>query len=132
MNDSDANSVFPFPTDCSPDKVLPLVFLPDEVISQLHLLYTTSQYILITYLIPAILIFGFLGNSMFLLTLIRIHEMRNITTFYLANLAVADFCFIICVAIRIFWAGFRSPFMYTEPFNSSTGCMLSSTFTYIS
>ena len=55
---------------------------------------------IITVIFPIVFSLGFVGNVAFLFTLARVKEMRSITNFYLANLAVADLLYIILQAIR--------------------------------
>ena len=112
--------------------VWPLLFLTDEAITEMGLLYNMGQYLLVNYLIPFIIVGGILGNGLFLLTLARIREMRTITAFYLANLAISDLAFLISVGIRTFTGIAKSPYMYIDPFRSSIGCALSRTITYTS
>ena len=122
---------FPLQNECSPNMTIPLLFLPDDVILKMGLLYSTGEFVLANVMIPIIVVVGFVGNSIFLLTMLRIKEMRTITALYLTNLAISDLSFITCVAIRTFWSSFRSTRMYSEPFNSKSGCLLNSTITYI-
>ncbi|XP_072043375.1 substance-K receptor-like [Amphiura filiformis] len=98
-------------------------FVPDTVIDE-QLLYSESVRILTTYIIPLILTFGLLGNISFLFTLARVQSMRTITNAYLANLSIADLCFIIFVGLRYIWTIANSPYVFTNPFNQDAGCIL--------
>ena len=81
------------------------------------------ESILISYVFPVILFFGFLGNVAFLFTLIRVRSMQTITNAYLANLSVADLCFIIFIGFRYIWTIASSPKVFTNPFTQDIGCL---------
>ena len=53
------------------------------------------EKILITVLFPIIFTFGIIGNVAFLTVVALVKEMRTLTNFYLANLAVADLLYTI-------------------------------------
>ncbi|XP_072043207.1 growth hormone secretagogue receptor type 1-like [Amphiura filiformis] len=100
-----------------------LIYVPDTVIADL-LFYPKAVRILTTYIVPLILTFGLLGNLSFLFTLARVKSMRTITNAYLANLSIADLCFIIFVGVRFIWTMAYSPYVFTNPFNQDAGCIL--------
>ena len=57
-------------------------------------LYSSFESIVITVVMPCILAVGLIGNTTFLLTVARVNTMRNVTNYYLVNLAVADMFFL--------------------------------------
>ncbi|XP_072021914.1 neuropeptides capa receptor-like [Amphiura filiformis] len=107
-----------------------LSFVSDTVIAD-QLLYPESVRILTTYIVPFILTFGLLVNFSFLFTLARIKSMRTITNAYLANLSIADLCFIIFVGLRYIWTIANSPYVFTNPFNQDAGCILMDGIVYL-
>ena len=72
-------------------------------------LYSKTDKVMITIIFPIIVTVGLLANTAFLFTLVRVREMRTITNFYLANLALADFLFIIITAVNYFYKYTWSP-----------------------
>ena len=94
----------------------------DEEIS---LLLPYSSIFIKQYILPPIVILGLMANLMFLLVIFRVQEMRTITNFYLANLAVSDFLF-------LFMQGFVDVMkmvtygskLQGEFYHTSTGCVI--------
>ncbi|XP_038051432.1 neuromedin-U receptor 2-like [Patiria miniata] len=56
--------------------------------------YNSVHTVLVTIVYPCICLFGILTNSIFLLTVFRVPDMRTITNAYLSNLAVSDIMFL--------------------------------------
>lgn len=56
--------------------------------------YNSVYNFVIGYLMPWVLIFGLLGNALFIFVTVRVKSMRTITNVYLVNLAIADSCYI--------------------------------------
>ncbi|XP_022081580.1 allatostatin-A receptor-like [Acanthaster planci] len=52
--------------------------------------YSGAQSILYGFVLPIVKLFGLLSNLSFFFTLLRVPSMRNVTNFYLSNVAVAD------------------------------------------
>lgn len=59
---------------------------------------------IVTIVIPLVVIFGVLGNATFLFVICRVKQMRNMTNFYLANLAIADVLALTAASIQYFWS----------------------------
>ena len=95
---------------------------PDTVVVD-RMFFSKSESILIGYVFPIILFFGFLGNVAFLFTLMRVRSMQTITNAYLANLSVADLCFIIFVGFRYIWTIASSPKVFSNPYTQNIGCL---------
>ena len=126
-----ANSTSSHSIQCpSRSLLISLQSLPDDAISEMHLIYNPGEYILVNFIIPFILIFGVLSNSVFLLTVVGNPGMRTITAFYLINLTLCDLCFLICVAIHVYMTHGRSMYVYSDTLTSDTGCGVLSIFLY--
>ena len=89
------NLTFDMPSICEPnDIILSLVYLKEsDIIDQMF--FKPFEKILITTLFPIILTLGIIGNVAFLTVVTLVKEMRTLTNFYLANLAVADLLYIV-------------------------------------
>ena len=55
-----------------------------------HELYTTHERILLLGVFAVLIVIGLLGNIGVIFVIYKLNYMRNLTTFYLANLAAAD------------------------------------------
>ena len=69
---------------------------------------------IITIIIPIVVALGLLGNITFLYVIFRLKNMRNMTNFYLANLAIADVCVLSAASIQYF-----SSYLYSAPLDVS-------------
>ena len=97
-----AGQLYKVPPECNVSSIhvtLPLVYYSDSVLTN-HFLFKPFENIIITVIFPIVFILGFVGNIAFLFVIARVKEMRTLTNFYLANLAVADLLNIILQAIR--------------------------------
>ena len=69
--------------------------IPSKEVAELDgLIYSPREKLLTSYVIPAIAIFGILCNMAFIFVLIRVKSMHMLVNVYLANLAIADMCFL--------------------------------------
>ena len=89
MNDGDQ---YPFNVSACPKKAI-LIYIPEELVQQIYSAAQNSA-VIIFFVYPVVILFGLLANFTFLLTVCRVQEMRTVTNFYLANLAVSDIMFI--------------------------------------
>ena len=89
---------------------------------------------IITIVIPIVVALGLLGNISFLFVICRLKCMRNMTNFYLANLAIADVCVLSAASIQYFWS-----YSYSAPldisligytFKTPFGCSLPNVLNY--
>ena len=103
---------------------------PDTVVID-RMFFSKWESVLIAYVFPITLFFGFLGNVAFLFTLMRVQSMQTITNAYLANLSVADLCFIIFIGFRYIWTIVSSPKVYSNPFKQDVACLLMDFVTYL-
>ena len=100
LNDSESdyfapNITFEIPPSCkSTDSIVPLTSLNDSQIVDIAFLKPFEK-IIITVLFPIVFALGFIGNAAFLTVIILVKEMRTLTNFYLANMAVADLLYIV-------------------------------------
>ena len=93
-------------------------------------IYSADDNILILIVVPAFLAASLMGNLAFLFVVYRIPQMRTISNFYLANLAVADIAYLCVVCCRNLAYYFISPIRGDVPFQSSIGCILVAGSTY--
>ena len=87
-----------------------------------RLLYSTTETLLVTAIIPTVFVVGFLGNVVFILSVIRVKTMRTMTNFYLTNLAAAD---LMILSVELFYRSWRykaSIIGWSQPFRSAVGC----------
>ena len=87
-------------------------------------LYSRPDNILISVVIPIITLFGIIGNSLFVLTVIRLHRMRNSLNAFLGNLAVSDILFLSTACVLFLFMYTSSPILYDMPVSSSIECVL--------
>lgn len=82
---------------CTPDMAyFNLTFASSE--DSVYLIYTKTEEIIIAIILPIMLLVGMWLNGSFLYVFFSIPRMRTVTNIYLANLAIADTCFL-CMAI---------------------------------
>ncbi len=96
------------------------------------MLHTHGASILITVVLPCIVAVGILSNGAFLFVLYRVRWMRTITNFYLANLSVADFAFLIAAGGEHLWGYMNSPVPGNDMHLGITGCISVTLILYIS
>ena len=94
-------------------------------------MYTTPNRMFVTIGVPIVLVIGLAGNFGFLIVLYRIKPMRNITNFYLANVAIADSCLLIMSALQYFWTYAHSPLDVNFVFATSLGCAVPNFLVYL-
>ncbi len=92
------------------------------------LLYTDVERILITIIYPMIFALGLVGNFAFLLVILRLPRMRTVTNVYLANLAIADICFLSLAIGDKFGRYFASPISGDQYPIGQIGCIFIITF----
>ena len=89
------------PTSCDPtDFIISFVLYDDSQVVD-TMFYKPFEKIILAVLFPSIFTFGFVGNVAFLTVVALVKEMRTLTNFYLANLAVADLLFLVSFLIHI-------------------------------
>ncbi|XP_072013997.1 thyrotropin-releasing hormone receptor-like [Amphiura filiformis] len=96
------------------------------------MIHTNGTRILITIVLPCILAVGVLSNGAFLFVLYRVRWMRTITNFYLANLSVADFAFLIAAGGEHLWGYMYSPVPMDDMHLGMFGCIAMTLMLYIS
>ncbi|XP_072014800.1 prolactin-releasing peptide receptor-like [Amphiura filiformis] len=73
------------------------------------LLRTKSARLTALILYPFILAFGVLTNTLFLIVLLRIEQMRTVTNYYLSHLACCDIALILLITVEQFYEHAHSP-----------------------
>ncbi|XP_038052279.1 neuromedin-U receptor 2-like [Patiria miniata] len=87
--------------------------------------YNSVQSALVTIIYPCICLFGILTNSIFLLTVIRVPHMKNITNIYLSSLAVSDIMFLITGTGFGLWRYLSTPVISDFSFLGGVhGCLI--------
>ena len=76
--------------------------------------YSGYNYYILMVGIPIVVLMGVLGNISLLYVFCRIKRMRNITNFYLANLAIADVGVLMAASVQYFGS-----YMHSAPFDVS-------------
>ena len=103
---------------------LSLIFLiPDNELR--GWIYTTGRTLLILVLCPLVAVFGFIGNTAFLLVLVKVREMHTIANLYLGNLAISDLMVLLLLNItfiRRFYASHG--IVKADNIRSSVWCIL--------
>ncbi|XP_072049741.1 growth hormone secretagogue receptor type 1-like [Amphiura filiformis] len=83
------------------------------------------EKIVITVLIPIVFVFGFVGNVAFLFVVARLKEMRTLTNFYLANLAIVDLLYVTLTAVRsCLQYALSNGLKGSEIFRTNTQCLI--------
>ena len=85
-------------------------------------LFTDTDRIIVTILIPIIIIVGVIGNSSFLFMIARLKRMQTLTNCYLANIAVADIMLITYGPILYVVSYLKSPIVHYFPIEGVAGC----------
>ena len=84
-----------------------------------------------TVVLPSIMLIGFIGNLSFLFAVLRVRFMQTITNAYLANVAFADFMFVVFTC-NIYLATYLvTPVRNDVLFRTATGCFLAYGFSYL-
>ncbi|XP_072044876.1 thyrotropin-releasing hormone receptor-like [Amphiura filiformis] len=78
-----------------------------------------------TVVLPCIMLIGFVGNVSFLLAVIRVRDMQTITNAYLANVAFADFLFVVYSCAIYLSTYLLTPVRNDVPYRSNVGCICS-------
>ena len=89
-----------------------------------ELLYSTTETLLVTTIIPIVFFVGFLGNGAFIWLVIKVQTMRTMINFYLTNLAAAD---LLVLSVQLFYRSWRhraSVISRSEPFRTDFGCRM--------
>ena len=87
-------------------------------------LYTETDKMIITFLIPITIVVGVTGNLAFLFMVSRLKRMHNVTNIYLANIAVADIILVSYSPIVYVLSYFTSPIVHHMPVENSAGCFI--------
>ena len=94
--------------------------------------YSQGSKFFITIALPIVTAFGLFNNFGFLFVIYRVKQMRTIINFYLGNLAVADACSLVIIAIK-----YILTYIANEPIDSHNaawknpvGCYLPNTLTF--
>ena len=77
-------------------------------------IYAPVEWYIYMIVCPCFLIFGTLTNLSFLFVVIRVPYMRNITNFYLCNLAIADLLYLVATVVGQMTKYIRSPIRYVN------------------
>ena len=92
----------------------------------------THERMLLLGVFTVLIVIGLLGNIGVIFVIFKLNYMRNLTNFYLGNLAAADLCFITVMAVQYVWPQSKSPVKFDVPYRSSFGCIMSTFVTYLS
>ena len=99
--------------------------IPSRQVADLYgLIFKPMEWFIVAVAIPAVSVAGILCNVAFFFVLIRVQDMRTLVNFYLANLAVADMCFLLNTLSFSVWNAFYDPVNYASPSTTSLGCIL--------
>ena len=93
--------------------------------------YNEFNRVFVTVVVPIIIVLGLITNGVFLFVLYRIREMRTITNFYLAHLAVADGCLLLDSSFQWIISYNNSPLDQGFSFRTSLGCALPNFLLYV-
>ena len=97
-----------------------ILLTPNETV---HFIYSSASTIFATVGIPIVTILGLFNNFAFLFAIYRVPQMRTITNFYLANLALADAGFLVMNALRYLWTyAVNKPIDAEEAWENPIGC----------
>ena len=94
--------------------------------------YDVSKTIFITCIMPAVSVLGLLGNVSFLVVLYRVPDMRTVTNYFLAHLAVSDgvLLMLTCTWHLANYTVSSIDNIQMTPFSSITACVLPQFVTY--
>ena len=85
--------------------------------------YSPGEKFLLSVLLPLILVFGVIGNVMFIYVATRIPHMRTITNRYLVSLSVADVIFLTAAIGQKVWKFTKSPLRGDDTPLGTFGCV---------
>ncbi|XP_072040533.1 neuromedin-U receptor 2-like [Amphiura filiformis] len=85
--------------------------------------YSKSDSYLLTLFLPLLLVFGIVGNGLFIYVAVKIPHMRTITNRYLVSLSVADILFLGSAIGSKIWKYARSPVLGDETSLGQFGCV---------
>ena len=91
------------------------IFIPDNVSSLSDHLFTETDRIMITVLLPIVVTVGVLGNAAFLFMVKRLDRMHTLANMCLENIAVADIILLISGPPVYVWSYFASPIRNNMP-----------------
>ena len=104
------------------------IYLNETDFASLYL-YTFSDRIVTFYVIPLISVFGILCNITFIIVVARVPFMRNATTCYLVQLAVADILMLFATTVEKISLMSLTPVRYdVAPVGFIFGCIIMHTF----
>ena len=107
-------------TNCKNDTFLNL---SDPEKAQIYL-FTPSDDLFFTWILPAVLFICLFGNSAFIFTVVRVPSMRTVTNNYLLHVAILDIIFVTVSVGNVLYAWLTSPISVDVPYRSFVGCML--------
>ena len=105
---------------CRSDDILNLT---DPLIAN-EWLRSESEKIVVDMIIPIVSAFGVFGNTVFLIMIARLKEMRTSLNAFLANLAICDIMFLLFANFWYIFYSSHSPIDLTLDVKSSLGCAL--------
>ena len=94
-------------------------------------LWSTSNVIIITVIIPLIALIGLTANGAFLYTVFKIPSMRTHSNFFLCSLAVIDISFLIVVIVNYSFIYSMTELKHDFPYPSSLECCIVFFVTYV-
>ena len=105
--------------ECTPNNTVLNLTVDETLYSTI---YTPVEWYIYMIVCPCFLIFGTTTNLSFLFVVIRVPYMRNITNFYLCNLAIADLLYLVITVVGQMTKYIRSPIRYVS--DSAVLCIL--------
>ncbi|XP_038066391.1 somatostatin receptor type 2-like, partial [Patiria miniata] len=86
-------------------------------------IYTPTDTVIITIIIPITWCLGVINNSTFLFVMLRVPKLRTDTFLYLAHMALADLLFLNLASILYIWRYTASVVVFHDPFVNSAQCI---------
>ena len=111
------------PQECLSNEISFVYLIPDNELRDWF--HTAGRTFLILVLCPLVSVFGFIGNTAFLLVLVYVREMHTIANLYLGNLAISDLIVLLLLNtnyIRRFYG--THGFFKADNIKSSIWCIL--------
>ncbi len=90
----------------------------------ISIMYTTYHRVMFLGVIPVIIVLGVTLNLAMLFVVFRIPRMRNVTNFYLCNLAVSDSVMLITAGVQYLSSYYYSPIDWDLSFATPLGCLI--------
>lgn len=106
------------PNGCTNSNTIEITSKKDAI----NRLYDNFDLFISTYLVPATIVVGILGNIFFLFMIWRLHRMRTTYNIYLASLAITDTVFLLSNAPLFVYAMYSSPISLSFPFENKNSC----------